>query len=71
MPRRGRPRWAAPSTGPGTCWTPAEQDALAQCSVFRGGFTLEAAEAVLALPPFGPGVLEVVQSLRSKSLLRA
>lgn len=48
-----------------------EQDALAQCSVFRGGFTLEAAESVIALPPFGPGVLEVVQSLRSKSLLRA
>jgi predicted ATPase len=48
-----------------------EQDALAQCSVFRGGFTVEAAEAIVALPPFGPGVLEVVQSLRSKSLLRA
>ncbi|XXF75446.1 adenylate/guanylate cyclase domain-containing protein [Myxococcaceae bacterium GXIMD 01537] len=48
-----------------------EQDVLAQCSAFRGGFTLEAAEAVVALPPFGAGVLEVVQSLRSKSLLRA
>ncbi|MBZ4418377.1 adenylate/guanylate cyclase domain-containing protein [Myxococcus sp. RHSTA-1-4] len=49
---------------------PAEQSALAQCSVFRGGFTLEAAEAVLALPPDGPDVLDVLQSLRSKSLLR-
>ncbi len=48
---------------------PAEQAALAQCSVFRGGFTLEAAEAVLALPPEA-SVLDVVQSLRSKSLLR-
>ncbi|HYI02685.1 ATP-binding protein [Hyalangium sp.] len=49
---------------------PAEREALAQCSVFRGGFTLEAAEAVLALPPDGPDVLDVIQSLRSKSLLR-
>ena len=29
--------------------TPWEQAALAQCSVFEGGFTLEAAEAVLDL----------------------
>ncbi|MCP3141451.1 ATP-binding protein [Pyxidicoccus xibeiensis] len=49
---------------------PAERAALAQCSVFRGGFTLEAAEAVLALPPDAPDVLDVLQSLRSKSLLR-
>ena len=28
----------------------AEQDALAQCSVFRGGFSLPAAEAVIELP---------------------
>ncbi|MFL5343789.1 MAG: ATP-binding protein [Hyalangium sp.] len=49
---------------------PAERQALAQCSVFRGGFTLEAAEAVLALPPDSPDVLEVIQSLRGKSLLR-
>nr|WP_246357176.1 adenylate/guanylate cyclase domain-containing protein [Pyxidicoccus fallax] len=52
--------------------TPAEQAALAQCSVFRGGFTLEAAEAVLALPEDAADpvdVLDVLQSLRSKSLL--
>ncbi len=48
-----------------------EQAVLAQCSVFRGGFTLEAAEEVLALPPGGVDVLEIVQALRSKSLLRA
>jgi predicted ATPase/class 3 adenylate cyclase len=48
----------------------AERTALARCSVFRGGFTLEAAEAVLALPPDAPDVLDVLQSLRSKSLLR-
>ncbi len=48
-----------------------EQDVLAQCSVFRGGFSLEAVEAVLAMPPGGVDALEVVQALRSKSLLRA
>ncbi len=48
-----------------------EQAVLAQCSVFRGGFTLEAAEAVLAPVAGGPDVLESVQALRSKSLLRA
>ncbi|HYO73243.1 MAG TPA: adenylate/guanylate cyclase domain-containing protein, partial [Archangium sp.] len=50
---------------------PAERAALAQCSVFRGGFTLEAAEAVLVFPPGGPDVMEIIHSLRSKSLLRA
>ncbi|HVG62739.1 MAG TPA: adenylate/guanylate cyclase domain-containing protein [Hyalangium sp.] len=48
-----------------------EQTVLAQCSVFRGGFTLEAAEAVLVPTQGGPEVLEIVQALRSKSLLRA
>ncbi|MET0403143.1 MAG: adenylate/guanylate cyclase domain-containing protein [Cystobacter sp.] len=50
---------------------PAERAALAQCSVFRGGFTLDAAEAVLVFPPGGPDILEIIHSLRSKSLLRA
>lgn len=49
---------------------PAEREALAQCSVFRGGFTLEEAEAVLLLPPDSVDVLDVIQSLRTKSLLR-
>ncbi|KFE70770.1 ATP-binding protein [Hyalangium minutum] len=48
----------------------SEQEALAQCSVFRGGFTMEAAEAVLALPPWGGDILDTLQSLRSKSLLK-
>jgi predicted ATPase len=47
---------------------PAEQRALAECSVFRGGFALAAAEAV-ATPPPG-GLLDVLQSLRDRSLLR-
>lgn len=47
-----------------------ERAALAQCSVFRGGFTVEAAEAVLELPG-GGWPMDVVQSLRAKSLLVA
>jgi len=43
-----------------------EQDALAQAAVFRGGFDLEAAEAVIGTP----NVLDVLQGLREKSLLR-
>jgi predicted ATPase/class 3 adenylate cyclase/Tfp pilus assembly protein PilF len=52
---------------------PWEQAALAQCSVFEGGFTLEAAECVLELSahPQAPPVLDVVQALLDKSLLRS
>ena len=52
---------------------PQEQAALAQCSVFEGGFTLEAAEQVLDLSAFdqAPPAIDVVQSLLDKSLLRA
>ncbi|MBP6777539.1 MAG: tetratricopeptide repeat protein [Piscinibacter sp.] len=51
---------------------PWEQAALAQCSVFDGGFTLEAAEALLDLsawPEAGPAI-DTVQALVDKSLLR-
>ena len=49
-----------------------EQSALAQLSVFVGGFTLEAAEAVLDLDAFeeAPWPEDAVQSLIDKSLLR-
>ena len=47
----------------------AEKAALAQASVFRGGFTLEAAEAVLDLPD-DAWPMDVVQQLVDKSLLR-
>jgi predicted ATPase/class 3 adenylate cyclase/Tfp pilus assembly protein PilF len=52
---------------------PWERSALAQCSVFDGGFTLEAAEAVVGLNdwPDAPNVLDAVQALVDKSLLRA
>ncbi len=45
----------------------SEQVALVQCTVFRGGFFLEAAEAVLTVA----NVVDVVQSLLGKSLLRS
>ena len=49
--------------------TSAERRAFAQCSVFCGGFSALVAEAVLELGPDAPPVLDVVQSLRDKSLL--
>lgn len=52
---------------------PWEKAGLAQLSVFVGGFTLEAAEAVLDLSEFAnaPWALDVVQALRDKSLVRS
>ena len=52
--------------------TPWEQAALAQCSIFDGGFTLDAAEAVLDLSAWTDArpVIDVVQALVDKSLLR-
>jgi serine/threonine protein kinase/tetratricopeptide (TPR) repeat protein len=50
---------------------PTEKRAWAQCSVFEGGFTLDAAESVLDLADDEPAsVVDVVQSLVDKSLLR-
>jgi predicted ATPase/class 3 adenylate cyclase len=72
--RGGSPRQATLWDAIDWSWNllePSEQQALAQCSVFRGGFTLEVAEAVLALPPWGLGALDILESLRAKSLLRA
>ena len=49
-----------------------EQAAWAQCAVFEGGFTLAAVEGVLDLGAWGdaPWVVDVVQALVDKSLLR-
>jgi len=44
---------------------PVERRVLAECAVFRGGFDLAAAEAVVEGP-----VVDALQSLREKSLLR-
>jgi predicted ATPase len=57
-------------------WTllgPCEKDALAQASVFQGGFDLEAAERVLDLRayPAAPPVGEVLDRLCAASLLTA
>jgi predicted ATPase len=53
--------------------TAGEQQAFAQCSVFEGGFTMEAAEAVLDLGPSpeAPLLTDAIQSLVDKSLLRS
>ncbi len=48
----------------------AERDALVQSTVFQGGFTLDAAEAVIDLGGAAPPVLDVISALRDKSLLR-
>ncbi|HEV7554463.1 MAG TPA: hypothetical protein VGO00_03345, partial [Kofleriaceae bacterium] len=51
---------------------PFARAALAQASVFRGGFTLEAAEAVIDLSswPDAPPIVGALGILRAKSLLR-
>ncbi|HKE18969.1 MAG TPA: tetratricopeptide repeat protein [Kofleriaceae bacterium] len=56
-----------------TLLSPVEQEALAQCSVFRGSFTLEAAEAVLDVGRAAeapPSTMDVLHALAEKSLLR-
>lgn len=49
--------------------TAPEQAALAQCAVFHGGFSVDAAEAVIDPGPSAPPVLDLVQALRRKSLI--
>ena len=46
-----------------------ERSVLAQCSVFRGGFDLDAAEAILTIKPSELVALDVLSSLHDKSLL--
>jgi len=48
----------------------AERDALAQCSVLRGSFDLEAAEDVIELGADGPWALDAMQSLVEQSLVQ-
>ena len=52
--------------------SPWEQSAFEQCSVFEGGFTLAAAEAVIDLAPWpdAPPIVDAIQALLDKSLLR-
>jgi predicted ATPase len=46
-----------------------ERAALAQCSVFRGTFDLQAAERVIDLGPGSPWIPDVMHALRDQSLL--
>jgi len=50
--------------------SPWERDALAQCTVFRDGFYVSAAEAVIELADGAPDVLTVLEALVDQSLLR-
>ena len=75
MPRSAADRQATLRSAIDWSWNlllPWEQAALAQCSVFEGGFTLEAAEAVLDLSAWtdAPSIVDAVQALVDKSLLR-
>ncbi len=49
---------------------PHEQSLLAQCTVFETDFTLAAIEAVGRLGDDAPPILDVIQSLRDKSMLQ-
>src|SRR5258705_12252961 len=52
--------------------SPPDKAALAQLSVFEGGFTMESAEAVLDLSGYedAPWTVDAVQSLLDKSFVR-
>lgn len=52
---------------------PWEKQALVQCSVFSGGFTPAAAEAIIDVSPFpqAPTVVVILEALCEQSLLRA
>jgi predicted ATPase/DNA-binding winged helix-turn-helix (wHTH) protein len=48
---------------------PWARSALSQCTVFRGGFDLPAAEAVIQLPEDAPPAIDVIESLVDCSML--
>jgi predicted ATPase len=71
----GSGRWPALRAALDWSWDllgPWERAALAQCAVFRGGFGIDAAEAVLDLTDHDgpPPVLDAMQSLCDRSLVR-
>lgn len=51
--------------------TPVERTTLVQLTAFRGGFQVEDAQHVVDLPSHAPPLLDVLQSLRDQSWLRA
>jgi predicted ATPase len=69
--RTHSPRHATLRTAIDWSWaslTDVERSALAQCAVFEGGFTLEAAEEILKIEG---SVLDALHALRDKSLVWA
>jgi predicted ATPase len=75
---RGRPSPQGDEGARAIAWSfsrlgPRERETLVQCSVFRGGFTLDAAEHVVELPQgMEPrSVAEVVAGLHGKGLLQS
>lgn len=48
-----------------------EQRALAECSIFSGDFSIEAAEQVLSFTPGDLPVIDVLESLRHKSMIQS
>ncbi|MFT3771771.1 MAG: AAA family ATPase [Minicystis sp.] len=71
-PRAAHGRHASLRAALESSWSgldPAERAALAQGSLFRGGFDLRAAEGVLDLGEGGPPVADVLQALRDRSLI--
>ncbi|MBX2802087.1 MAG: hypothetical protein KTR31_30685, partial [Myxococcales bacterium] len=71
--RNVAPRHAAMEATLDWSWallTEAEQSALAQCTVFRSDFPVEAAEAVIQRPDATVDVLDLVQSLHGQGWLR-
>lgn len=71
-PQRGRSALAGVVAWSLDLLQPWERAVLAQCVIFHGGFTLEAARAVcdLSQVPQAPPVDEVVRSLVDKALLK-
>jgi len=51
--------------------SPVEQAVAARCSVFRGGFTVDAAEAIVDLGSSDESCIDVVHGLVQKSMLRS
>lgn len=71
--RDARPMHASLRRAIESSWTllsDHERDALAQCSVFRGGFDLDAADAVIGSRPGAPSGREIASALVDRSLLR-
>ena len=73
-PRGSAPRHATLKAAIDWSWnllSTFEQRVLAECSIFAGGFTLDAASRIVLVPdaPDAPDVIEILGALRDKSLV--